>query len=196
VVRRLGAVCSVLISGLAAASCAIPTQQAPNGIPANRVPFGLLNHQLPTTTTTPPKPSVPVKIFLLGANQSLVAETRLVQVPAALSAVVDSLLNGPIRTEEAAGITTAIPNNVQVVSTTVTKTPELVTVNFNDAFAQITGGATELAVAQVVATVVTQTGYGTGVFFEIGGVPTNIPIASGAEVPGPVYLWQFLTSAP
>ena len=73
--------------------------------------------------------------------------------------------------------------------------PPLVTVNFNDAFGQITGSFTELAVAQVVATVVSQSRLGTGVVFEIDGAPTSVPIASGVQVQGPVYLWQF-ASAP
>ena len=53
-------------------------------------------------------------------------------------------------------------------------------------------GATEVAVSQVVATIATQIGLGTGVIFEIDGQRSSVPIASGAEVPGPVYLWQFI----
>jgi hypothetical protein len=69
----------------------------------------------------------------------------------------------------------------------------VVTVNLNTAFGEITGADTELAVAQVVATVVAQTTLGTGVIFEIDGEQTSVPIASGSQVAGPVYLWDFLT---
>ena len=58
----------------------------------------------------------------------------------------------------------------------------------NSAFGQITGTATELAVAQIVATVATENGYGTGVIFEIDGQRTSVPIANGSQVAGPVYL--------
>ena len=68
----------------------------------------------------------------------------------------------------------------------------LVTVNFNEAFSQISGTSAELAVAQVVATVAAQNGQTTGVIFEIDGQRTSVPIASGASVPGPVYLLQFV----
>ena len=53
---------------------------------------------------------------------------------------------------------------------------------------QITGTASEQAVAQIVTTVVNENGLGTGVVFEIDGTHTSVPIANGAEVAGPVYL--------
>ena len=67
--------------------------------------------------------------------------------------------------------------------------------NFNTAFGQITGTATEQAVAQVVSTVVNEVGLGTGVVFEIDGQRTSVPIANGSQVAGPVYLLQFLNVA-
>ena len=73
--------------------------------------------------------------------------------------------------------------------------PNVVTVNFNDAFGQITGTATEQAVAQVVATVATETGVGTGVVFEIEGQRTSVPVSNGSLVAGPVYLLDFLNIA-
>jgi hypothetical protein len=187
--RRLGA---VLIVGLLAAGCAIPTQSRPSVIGPNHVPFGLLDRHPPTTSTTqPPLTSlVPVKIFLLGASQQLEAVQRLILSPAPLTAVVSSLVVGPTSSEAAAGTTTAIPTSVRVIA--VTTLGSVVTVNFNSAFADITGAATELAVFQVVATVASQNGIGTGVVFEIGGVRTQVPIASGAEVFGPVNVLQFV----
>jgi hypothetical protein len=70
----------------------------------------------------------------------------------------------------------------------------IVTVNFNTAFGQITGADAELAVAQVVATVVAQSKPTTSVLFEIDGQPISVPISSGAQVSGPVLLWQVIPS--
>jgi hypothetical protein len=184
-------ICAAVVAGIVVSGCAIPTQRDPSAIPPNRVPFGLLDHQLPTTTTTEPKASVPVKIYLLGPDHKLVAVPRVVQIPAPLKAVIISLLGGPSRREESERITTAIPSDVQVISVTVSKTAPLVTVNFNDAFGEITGSATELAVAQVVFTVVTQTSLDTGVLFEIGGQTISVPVGNGNQVATPVYLSQF-----
>jgi spore germination protein GerM len=183
---------ALILAGLAAAGCAIPVQRGPSTISPNHVPFGLLSPRLPSTTTTQPPAStlVPVTIFLLGANDQLQARSRVVYSPAPLTSVITALLAGPTSSESRQNLATAIPNNVHVLSAVATGTT--VTVNFNAAFALVTGANTELAVAQVVATVVTQNGLGTGVIFEIGGQRTSVPIASGAEVAGPVYLWQFI----
>ena len=71
----------------------------------------------------------------------------------------------------------------------------VVTVNFNEAFGEITGADTELAVAQVVATVVAANKPGTSVLFEIDGEPISVPISTGAQVSGPVYLWQVIPAS-
>jgi hypothetical protein len=196
VVRRPGIIGAVVIAGLAVGGCAIPTQRVPSAIPPSRVPFGLLNHQLPTTTTTQPPISATVKIFLLGPNHRLVEEPRVVSVPAPLKLVIESLVAGPLQKEETARISTAIPNSVHVISATLSKNPPVATVNFNDAFGQITGTSTELAVAQVVFTVVTATTLDTGVVFEIGGQQISVPVASGDQMNEPVYLSQFLANGP
>ena len=51
----------------------------------------------------------------------------------------------------------------------------VVTVNMNSAFGEITGTDTELAVGQIVATVAAANGNGTGVLFEIDGQRTRCP---------------------
>jgi hypothetical protein len=191
VVTRARVLCAVVVAGIAVAGCAIPTQRVPSAIPPSRVPFGLLDHHLPTTTTTVPA-SVPVKVYLLGANRKLVAESRVVSIPAPLKLVIASLLGGLTKKEEDAGIKTAIPSDVQVISATISKTPALATVNFNQAFGEILGSSTELAVAQVLLTVVAQTSLDTGVIFQIEGQTITVPVANGTQVSGPVYLSQYL----
>ena len=104
------------------------------------------------------------------------------------------MLAGPTSAEAAAGIFTAIPSDVTVLSTTTQGS--VVTVNLNTAFGQITGNDTELSVAQIVATIATENGLTTGVIFEIDGQRTSVPIANGSQVTGPVYLNQFLNVAP
>ena len=176
---------------LLVAGCAIPTQRSPSAIPAARVPFHLLDPHPPTTTTTQPKPTayVSVKVYFLNthANDALTPTDRLVSAPAQLPAIITALVTGPSSGDSAAGLTTAIPSDVVVLSAAVTS-PNVVTVNFNSAFGQIAGTATEQAVAQVVATVVDEIGLSTGVVFEIDGTHTSVPIANGAQVAGPVYL--------
>ncbi len=189
--RRLLALCAIAV---VAAGCSIPTQSGPVAISSSHVPFGLLNPQPATTTTTQPKPSslVPVMIYLLSPTQQLQAVQRVVETPASLTSVITSMLAGPTSAESASGLTTAIPNSVVVESAATTPGGSSITVDFNTAFSQIIGTSAELAVAQVVATIAAQNGLGTGVIFEIDGQRTSVPIASGASVAGPVYLLQFV----
>jgi spore germination protein GerM len=199
--RRLGPRRSAVLGALAlvallGAACSIPTQGSPVSIAPSKVPFSLLNPNPPTTTTTLPKSLVPVKVFFLNsnANNQLTPADRVVASPALLSAILDDLIAGPSSSEQNIGLTTAIPNNVAVLSATANG--NIVTVNFNSAFGSFIGTATEEAVAQVVSTVANANGFGTGVIFEIDGVRTSVPIANGSQEPGPVYVLQFLSGAP
>jgi hypothetical protein len=192
--RRLGlggaVAAAAVVVGLVAAGCGIPTQGQPSAIPANRVPLGLVS-PLPSTTTTQPRASVTVTIYLLGATGGLVPRARVVEIPAPLKSILTALFAGPDQSEAKLTIGTAIPTDVSVLS--VTTQGSVVTVNLNTAFGEITGTNTELAVAQVVATVAAQSGSSTtGVIFEIDGEQTSVPVASGAQVSGPVYVLQFL----
>ena len=92
-------------------------------------------------------------------------------------------------------ISTAIPSNVTVLGVT-TQPGNIVTVNMNSAFGEITGPNTELAVGQIVWTVANEVGLRTGVVFEIDGQRTSVPIANGSLVAGPVYLLEFFSVAP
>lgn len=174
------------------AGCAIPTQGSPQSIPASKVPLSLLDPHPPTTTTTLPNSFVQVKVFFLTADTQLLQPAeRLLPPPALLDPILASLMKGPSQSEAASGTTTAIPDNVAVLSTTVQG--NVVTVNMNSAFAEIAGNNTGLAVGQIVATVAAAIGLGTGVVFEINGQHTLVPVANGSEVSGPVYLLEFLS---
>jgi len=182
---------SLLPLAALAAGCALPTQGSPSAIPASRVPYGLLDQHPPATTTTQPRPTsyVSAKVYFLNAdaNNALTPADRLVSAPAELPAIITALISGPSSGESLAGLTTAIPSDVAVLSAAATAS-NVVTVNFNAAFGQITGTGLEQAVAQVVTTVANNTSLGTGVVFEIDGTQTSVPIANGSLVAGPVYL--------
>jgi spore germination protein GerM len=192
VTRRLRATLLLSLLSLVAAGCAIPTQGAPVSIAPSKVPFNLMEPHLPTTTTTQPKSYVAVKVFFLDATNQLQPAQRLVAGTAPLTSILDALMLGPTSGEVASGISSAIPSDVAVLAAT-TAAGNIVTVNMNSAFGEITGTDTELAVGQIVATVAAANGNGTGVLFEIDGQRTQVPVANGSEVSGPVYLIDFLT---
>ncbi len=190
---RVVLVLGALVLGVAA--CGIPTATAPTPIAKSDVPYRLLNP--PTTTTTVPgsTPAVGVgeQVFLVAPDGHLVAVTREVAVPASLSQVLGALFAGPTATESAAGIQSFLaPSGVQV---TTTQSGVVATVHFSTNPIQVVGPDQTLAIAQVVYTVTQQPGI-TGVTFEIGGKPVEVPTAAGAQVPGPVGRADYLPQAP
>ena len=195
--RRLAAAALLLALAGVATGCSIPTQGDPSSIPASKVPSNLLDPHLPTTTTTQPKSLVSVQVYFINAStQQLQSEQRYVASPAPLASVITALLQGPAA-DETPGVYTAIPSDV-VVNSANTAPGNVVVVNMNSAFGQITGTDAELAVGQIVATVANEIGFssnnglGPGVIFEIDGQRTSVPVATGSEVNGPVYLIQYL----
>ncbi|HEX3980122.1 MAG TPA: GerMN domain-containing protein, partial [Acidimicrobiales bacterium] len=71
----------------------------------------------------------------------------------------------------------------------------IATVDFSATPVQLVGANQTLAIAQVVFTATEQPGV-TGVMFQIAGEPTDVPTASGAEVPGPVDRTSYGPQAP
>ncbi len=184
--------------GVVAAGCAIPTQGSPSVIASSKVPSHLLDPHPPTTTTTQPNPAtfVPVKVYFVNTSDQFVPATRVVAPPAPLIAVVRALLGGVTKGETAENISTAIPSDVTVLGVSTQPGTNVVTVNLNNAFSEITGPDSELAVGQIVWTVANEVGPTTGVVFEIHGQRAQVPIANGSLVAGPVYLLQFFSVEP
>src|SRR5271166_5458847 len=139
--RRFAALACGLLC-VTTAACAIPTQSSPSTMPRSKVPFNLLDPHLPTTTTTLPKPSslVPVKVFFLNSTSQLQAEPRVVASPAPLSSIINTMLAGPTIAEAAGGVFSAIPSDVTLLGTSTQG--NVVTVNMNSAFGQISGTST------------------------------------------------------
>jgi len=190
----------MVVLALAAAACGIPTSGTPTAIDKKDVPFHLLSPSTPTTTgsTVPGAVTVQEQIFLVsGAIQTLVPVDRDVVVPTTLSATVTealiALLKGPTATESDSGLTTYLSSTKTRVSAKVSG--GIATVDFTSNPIQLVGATETLAIAQVVFTATEVTGV-TGVLFEIAGIPTPVPTASGATVPGPVDRTSYQPQAP
>jgi len=149
-----------------------------------------------TTTTAPATPlavDVAEQIFLVSPDGHLVAAAREVAVPASLSQLLEALLAGPTATETASGIQSFLTSTG--VEATTTQSAGVATVHFSTNPIQVVGPDQTLAIAQVVYTL-TQEPDITGVTFEIGGKPIEVPTAAGAQVPGPVGRADYLPQAP
>jgi hypothetical protein len=176
------------------AGCGIPTGAA-KPIPRADVPFHLLD---PITTSTtspqgPPPVGVAETVYLVSPEAHLVPVLRDVPAPGNLTQIVGALLEGPTASEQALGITTYVSGSRTQVSVSVSA--GVATVDFAVNPVQLLGPDQTLAIAQVVYTVTQISGIA-GVVFLIGGQPKSVPVASGAQVPGPVSRLDYLPQAP
>jgi len=195
-IARCVATAAVVCVALGAGACGLPTANTPTAIARSAVPYHLLNP--PTTTTTapgtPPAVGVAEQIYLVSPDGQLVAVDREVAVPASSSQVLGALLAGPTATESASGIQSFLTGNG--VRASVTESGGIATVDFSTSPIQVVGPDQTLAIAQVVYTVTQQPGI-TGVSFEIGGKPIEVPTATAtAQVPGPVGRADYLPQGP
>lgn len=197
--RGLRAPGLVLAVCLSAAACGIPTTGGPTAISKKDVPFHLLSPAGPTTTssTVPQTVTVPELIFLVAPTQTLAPVSRAVPVSTSLNGtltqVLEALLEGPKANESASGLQTFLTSSTTRVSVKVTG--GIATIDFSTNPIQVVGANQTLAIAQVVYTA-TQVAGVTGVVFQFGGQPVDVPTASGATVPGPVDKTSYLPQAP
>lgn len=186
--KALGPVAAAVTMTLAAVlgGCGVPVDGGPTALARSAVPFALLSPapESRTSTTLASPLEVPITIFLVGSSEHLVAVARA--VPASqesLTTVLSALVDGPTQAEAAAGLQSAIPPQTTVLGSSIT-TAGLATVNMAGSFGQLVGPAQIEAVAQIVFTATSLSGVNvTGVSFELGGQPIEVPVASGAQVP-------------
>jgi hypothetical protein len=190
----LAVVVVVVLVTVLLAGCGIPTGAA-KPIPRADVPFHLLD---PITTSTtspqgPPPVGVAETVYLVSPEAHLVPVLRNVPAPGNLTQIVGALLEGPTASEQALGITTYVSGSRTQVSVSVSA--GVATVDFAVNPVQLLGPDQTLAIAQVVYTVTQISGI-SGVVFLIAGQPKSVPVASGAQVPGPVSRLDYLPQAP
>lgn len=177
---------------VAATACGVTAGGGAHAIPRDQVPFHLLTEEPPTTTTTTALADVPVTVYFVGAtDQMLTTAQRTVPTDNTLRTVLRALLSGPTTVEQSDGVRSAISPDVHLLRAKPerpTGGTAVVTLDFNQAFGQISISGTQqvLAVAQIVYTTTGYMGTGYGVQFQIDGVPTDVPTASGAQVAGAV----------
>jgi hypothetical protein len=184
---RRGAPAVALVVALVAcaglAGCGVPIDTQPTALSKSGIPFGLLAPTSPVTTpTTAPSPvEVPVQIYLVSPTGHLVPAARDVPVSAPdLASVLGALVLGPTDAEAAAGLQSALSAQTTILGATIAS--GVATVNMGGAFGQLVGPPQIEAVAQIVFTASGLPGV-SGVTFELSGVPVEVPVAGGAQVP-------------
>jgi len=180
---RTGLTALVALGGLALGACGVPIGGTPTVIANRLVNPGAL---APPPTTLPEGTSV--YIYLIDASGTPTPFVR--QVPPAqctnLETLLQRLVAGPDSKEQGDGFFSAIPGGTEVLSVTPRSVPTKpltgpITVDFNQSFGEVAGAEQVLAVEQIVYTV-NQLDAGAPLLFEIEGQPTEVPVATGAQV--------------
>lgn len=166
---------SVVASVLALVACGIPIESEPE-------PFDVVMPPADDNQSSRPGDLAPVAMYLVG-DDLVVQVTRDLPSPPSLTVVFESLLGGVTQAERSANLRTAIPPGTETLS--VTEDGSVLRIDLNRVFAAVGGEEEILAVAQIVLTATSIEGVDL-VAFQLDGVPTDVPVASGALSVDPV----------
>lgn len=123
-----------------------------------------------------------VSMYLVR-DEALTPVTRDLPSPPTPEIIFDSLLGEVTEPERRANLRTAIPPGTRMVGLEIDE--DVLRIDLNRAFAAVGGEEEILAVAQIVLTATAIDGVDL-VAFQLEGVPTDVPVASGALSVEPV----------
>lgn len=166
------------------AACGVPESDSAETLEG--VPFGLLESQVPEPAESAAPPEGPaVQIYLINPSRDRLVpvERRLAEPDAPLAAVVQSLMNGPNRTERRQGLATAFTDDAAVSG--VDLVGGVASVDLTQQFTLLDGPTQRLGIGQIVLTLTGRPGVGR-VSFTLIGQPIDIPRGDGTLVAGSV----------
>jgi len=180
-----------LVASLLAA-CGIPTSDQASVVAKKDIPLRLLSPKVPpsSTSSTLPSSGTVQPIYFIDDAKQLVEVPRTVAAPTDLELVLNALLRGPSATQTALGLSTALPPNLRIRSTTAVN--DVIIIRLNKAFTSISGDDQILAVGQLVLTATRQPGV-TKISFVVAGAVVPVPIDSGASTTAPVTAGDYST---
>jgi spore germination protein GerM len=156
-------------------ACGIPVEAEPEMV-------GVEIAASPETESPTPGDLAAVPMYLVS-NDSLVRVTRDLPSPPSVTSIFDSLLGGVTEPERSENLRTAIPPGTETLA--VTEDGSVLRIDLSSEFAAVGGEEEILAVAQIVLTATSIEGVDL-VAFRLEGVPTDVPVASGALSVDPV----------
>lgn len=166
---------AVALALLAVVGCGIPLDARPE-------PFDLDPAAVPDDAGPLLGELAAVSIYLIR-DDLLVHVTRDLPAPPSPETILDSMLDDVTEPEERGGLRTAIPPGTTLLS--VVRDGSVLTVDLNQEFTTVGGEEEIQAVAQIVLSLTSIEGVDL-VEFQLEGVPTDVPVASGALSVDPV----------
>jgi hypothetical protein len=192
-VARAALLASMVLASVLA-GCGVPTDDEPQAIDANDVPFQLLAPAAaPTTTTVLAAGSAGVErvvVYLADTDGHLTAARREVERPVTPAKAVRALLQGPTP-DEASKLHTAITSETKLLDVDG-PTDGLVTVDLSAHLLDITGRQQILALGQVVYTLTSLPDV-TRVLFRFDGEAVEVPNGDGTLTAEPLGKLSYRT---
>ena len=161
-------------------ACGVPTGGTPTTIAATDIPYGLAAPSA-TPTASPsadPQPA-PVRIFLVGEGDVLVARPRDTDGSSRreqLEHLLTALAEGPTASERSEQLSTALSPEVRL--TVAELSDDAVTIDIDGSGEAPSGWASRRAVAQIVLTATSVPGVD-AVRLTLSGAPVEAPLPSG-----------------
>ncbi|MDP9070273.1 MAG: GerMN domain-containing protein [Actinomycetota bacterium] len=174
-------------------ACGIPSDARPRPLPAEDVPFGLLDPRSTTTAVAQPSVAAASAEIFLVAEERLAPAPRQVPAPVSLEAVLAALLAGPTVEEVAAGWRTAISADTRLRSASTAD--GIAHLDLSESFAEVEGEEQILALAQLVFTATALPGI-RGVAFRLAGSAVEVPTADGTLKEAPIRRADFAALGP
>jgi spore germination protein GerM len=180
----------VLLTALAA--CGVPTDDTPRALPAERVPFGLLETDPAGAPTGVPGAATRRSVYLVRDDR-LVEVTKQVAAPGAAVDTLRELLMGPDAEDIEDGLVTRIPSGT-VVNGVSGPVEGVATIDLSGDLSAA-GEGLRLAFAQMVYTATGVPGVDR-VLFAIDGQPRDVPDDQGQTTAEPLGRSDFAQFRP
>jgi hypothetical protein len=191
---------TVLGTALVLAGCGVPAEGEPRVIPPSEVPYGLADPRPSPSATPVPEPVLdPSRIYLLAADDRLVArarETGSATLRDRLTELLGALADGPTPAERDEQLSTALPPGVGLAVSDLSA--GTATIDIDVSAEPPSGWASRRAVAQIVLTA-TSLPEVDAVRLTISGDRVEAPLPSGELTSEPLTaadVEAFLTAAP
>ena len=168
----------VLLLALTTAACGVQSDGAPRALPADDVPYALLEEAPPTTVTptVPAVPTAPVNVYFVRGDR-MYPVVRQVNAPPSVAKGLTALLFGPEEAEATSGVRSAISPTAAIQARAID--PATYLVDLSAEFAQGSVSEQVFGLAQVVWTATDIPGV-TGVRFTLNGQPIQVPTPTGS----------------
>ncbi len=162
---------SMLLGGCSLVS----TASAPQSIARNQVPFGLLDKTIPGTNGGRVS-FITQQVYIVDVTGHLAPSSRIVPSPPLLVTVLRQLILGPTEIERAAGYSSALPENLVVVSATIKNSVGYI--DLASPLSTLPRKQQILAVGQLVGTA-SDAGALAGIEITVGGTVQHTLLPSG-----------------